>query len=59
MRGGPIEMTSDGMTTTEVEIGSLLQEVWFAALVGWTGGQRSADDVITHMAMASRRLLQS
>lgn len=56
IRGGTMQLDSP-LTEEETELGGLLQEIWFAALVGWTGGQRSAEDVVTHMGMAARRLL--
>lgn len=50
MRGpeGP-SLTDEPPTATEVRVASLLQQIWFAELVGWTGGSVSADAVMANM----------
>ena len=36
----------------------LLQNVWFAALVGWTGGLHEAEVVVEHVHLATHLLLK-
>lgn len=50
MRGpdGP-SIIDEPPTATEVRVASMLQQIWFAELVGWTGGSVSADAVIDNM----------
>jgi len=40
--------------TREREIASILQQVWFAALVGWAGGIHDVDMILTHIRNASQ-----
>ena len=39
------------------EIAQILQQVWFAALVGWAGDAFDADEVVEQVARAPRRML--
>ena len=41
----------------EERVGFLLQQIWFAALVGWMGGVQREDQVIQHMEKAATLLL--
>ena len=41
----------------EREVAFLLQQVWFAALVGWSGGLHDVDTLIHYVKRASARLL--
>jgi AcrR family transcriptional regulator len=43
--------------TREEEVGSLLQQVWFATLVGWMGGMHDGDTQIRKMASATEIIL--
>ncbi len=39
------------------QIAEILQQVWFASLVGWTGGIRTPEDVLQQVDEAARLLL--
>ncbi len=39
-------------------VARLLQDVWFARLVGWSGGLTNVDDVVVAMAEAARLLVR-
>ncbi|MCB9788985.1 MAG: TetR/AcrR family transcriptional regulator [Deltaproteobacteria bacterium] len=41
----------------EDQMGFLLQQIWFAALVGWMGGLQDVEGVIAHMKQATELLL--
>lgn len=43
--------------TREGEVASLLQDIWFAALVGWAGGLKTQSEVIEQMGTATGLLL--
>ena len=57
MRGK--KLTPDAVTSEEETIGSMLQDIWFAALIGWMSGLQDEDGVIDHMNVACRLLLRS
>ncbi len=40
-------------------IASFLQDIWFAKLVGWSGGLQTKESVLQDMAEATQRLLRS
>ncbi|MFT4627755.1 MAG: AcrR family transcriptional regulator [Myxococcota bacterium] len=42
----------------KARIASFLQDIWFAKLVGWSGGLQTVDSVLVDMAEATRRLLR-
>lgn len=48
----------DGSDTDKERIASLLQDIWFAKLVGWAGGLQDVDSVLEQMEDATRRLLR-
>lgn len=50
---------ADASSTTpdELATANLLQQVWFASLIGWTGGLHDQDTVIDHIRGASERLI--
>ena len=50
--------TSTPHTDTEGRVGFLLQQIWFAALVGWMGGVQDETTVVEHMCSASELLLK-
>lgn len=56
MRGGdaPLEDISE---KDEAQVAHLLQDIWFAALVGWTGGLHESDEVAKQLKEATRLLL--
>ena len=39
-------------------VASMLQDIWFAKLVGWSGGLQSVDSVVEDMREASEWLLK-
>ena len=39
-------------------MGFLLQQIWFAALVGWMGGVQDEETVVEHMKAAAEILLK-
>ncbi len=41
----------------EREVAFILQQVWFAALVGWAGGIHDVDTILSHMQNATALLL--
>ncbi len=43
--------------TREREVAFLLQQVWFAALVGWAGGLHDVDTIIMHLSHAANMLV--
>lgn len=43
--------------TREREVASILQQVWFAALVGWAGGIHDVDAILMHIRNATTLLL--
>lgn len=51
MRAGEPGSETDG------ELAFLLQQIWFAELVGWLGGARTEDQVVAHMRRAVQLLL--
>ncbi|NLE47078.1 MAG: TetR/AcrR family transcriptional regulator [Sandaracinaceae bacterium] len=60
MRGTPANSPvtwADGVERDEREIASILQQVWFSALVGWAGGIHDQDMIITYVNAAADRLL--
>jgi len=56
MRGGE-EPLEDISKQDEARIAHLLQDIWFAALVGWTGGLQESGDVAKELKEATRLLL--
>jgi AcrR family transcriptional regulator len=59
LRGRPLT-DEDRLTlagTREEEVGSLLQQVWFATLVGWMGGMHDGETQIRKMASATELIL--
>jgi len=60
IEGKPIEEMKrfGGDTDTDLrEVALILQQVWFAALVGWAGGLHDEKGVVEQIAIAARRLL--
>ncbi len=50
----------DGATSIDArerETANMLQQVWFASLIGWTGGVHDQATVIAHIGRAAERLL--
>ena len=41
----------------EGDVSFMLQEIWYASLIGWVGNVRSEDEVIAHMGRACALLL--
>ncbi len=48
----------DPPTENELLLAHLVQDVWFAAMVGWTGGLHSAEDVVTQSQRATRLIIR-
>ncbi|MDP6934851.1 MAG: TetR family transcriptional regulator [Myxococcota bacterium] len=57
MRGDETART-DPPTDEELVLAHLLQNVWFASLVGWTGGLHDANDVVEQLKKGTRLLLR-
>ena len=55
MRGGE-ESTSDLTPRQEEVLASVLQDILFAALVGWTGGLHDTEHVVSHLNEATQLL---
>jgi AcrR family transcriptional regulator len=57
LRGKPIELAADLNasigTPHEREMAFILQNVWFASLVGWAGGLHTDRDVAAHVRLAA------
>ena len=45
-------------TEAEEKVGFLLQQIWFAALVGWMGGVQDEETIVEHMCSAADVLLK-
>jgi AcrR family transcriptional regulator len=60
LRGLPPEAIhgDDGPSDDENRVGFLLQQIWFATLVGWMGGVQDEDTVVEHMRSAAELLLR-
>lgn len=55
LRGNP----SDAFPTPwELQLSRILQNLWFAEMVGWTGGLQDIDAVLDHLFAALRTLLR-
>jgi hypothetical protein len=58
MRGETIDPKHPAALEPEEEqMGFLLQQIWFAALVGWMGGLQDVEGVVAHMTQATNLLL--
>lgn len=44
-------------TRLESDVSFMLQEIWYAELIGWVGGIRTEDEVVSHMERACQLLL--
>lgn len=53
--GGPAAEEPDAR---EFTVAHLLQQIWFAALVGWAGGLSSSTDVVEHVRFAAGLILR-
>ena len=56
MRGGD-ESLDDISEAEEARVAHLLQDIWFATLVGWTGGLHDSGEVVKQLKEATRLLL--
>ena len=56
MRGGDASL-DDISEADEARVAHLLQNIWFAALVGWTGGLYDSGEVVKQLKEATRLLL--
>ena len=55
MRGG----SSGGPhSSDETRAGFLLQQIWFASLVGWMGGVQDEETIVEHMSAAAQILVE-
>ncbi|MDP6944575.1 MAG: TetR/AcrR family transcriptional regulator [Myxococcota bacterium] len=50
--------TTTPHTEAEERVGFLLQQIWFAALVGWMGGVQDEETIVEHMCSAAGILLK-
>jgi hypothetical protein len=57
LRGG--EPTGIPGTDEELTFCRMMQNQWFAEMVGWTGGLQDLDTVVDHVLDALRRLSRS
>lgn len=51
------DATSSPPSKTESTLANLLQQVWFAALVGWSAGLHDQDEVIQQVRQAAKLLM--
>lgn len=58
MRGAPSINGVDEPSESEFTVAHLLQQVWFAALVGWAGGLSDKNDVVEHMRFSADLILK-
>jgi hypothetical protein len=58
MRGVGRLSFGDVATEDEQTLALLLQQNWFASLIGWSAGLHSQTDVIEHVRMAVRLYLK-
>jgi AcrR family transcriptional regulator len=52
------EVTDEPGSDDEREIARFIQDVWYAEMVGWTGGLQTVDEAVDHTFAAIRRLLR-
>jgi AcrR family transcriptional regulator len=52
------EATDVPPTESETQLARLVQNAWYAEMVGWTGGLQSADEAVDHTFVAIRWLLR-
>ena len=58
MRGDLLREGADQQPSeSETQIAFLLQQIWFATLVGWMGGVQDEDTVVAHMRESAALLL--
>jgi hypothetical protein len=57
LRGAAIEDDSE-VSELEENVSFLLQQVWFASLVGWSSGLHSRKKVVEQMRIAAELLLR-
>lgn len=57
LRGVVIEDSDSNVSDAEEQVSFLLQQVWFASLVGWSSGLHSRSTVIKQMRIAAELLL--
>lgn len=53
-----LDAESDPPKPSELELSYFLQDVWFAALVGWSAGLNTQPQVVQHMRQAAQALLK-
>jgi hypothetical protein len=62
MRGvGRLSFTDAGTqppTANEIQLAALLQQIWFAALVGWSAGLIGPNDVTEQVKTAAELILR-
>ena len=58
MRGAPADPDVDEPSEKEFTVAHLLQQIWFAALVGWAGGLSDKNDVVEHVRFAADLILR-
>ena len=57
VRGEPVRDDAAWPTPNERTLAALLQQAWFAVLVGWSGGLQDVDEALADMEVAVRVLL--
>lgn len=55
---GPGEMPAALSREDPARVGYLLQQIWFAAMLGWMGGLHGTDEVERQMSFATRLILR-
>lgn len=59
LRGAPrLNNEEDPPTPSELQLSYLLQDVWFAALVGWSAGLNTQPQVVQQVRHAAKALLK-
>jgi AcrR family transcriptional regulator len=57
VRGEPVREDAAWPTGNERTLAALLQQAWFAVLVGWSGGLHTVDEALADMEIAVRVIL--
>jgi AcrR family transcriptional regulator len=58
LRGAPVSAT-DSPSDEERELAFVLQQVWFASLIGWSGGLHGQSGIVEQTRAAARLVLSS
>jgi AcrR family transcriptional regulator len=57
LRGQPVELEDESMTDRERLLGDVMNRVWFAVMVGWSGGLYTSAQINQQMRAAAELIL--